>query len=465
MKKPVYILSFSLLFFACVPDDEFDVPQPEADISSPEINTTLDAILGSYFQNQEEITTFDEDLIFEAFVVSSDEAGNFYKELVIQDQPENPVAGVTIKINMTNYSQLFNFGRKIYVNLKGLSIGDANGVATIGVADGKQISNIPQSRISYHITRSSEVAEIVPLKIEALQFSDRFENLFVEIEGVQFSRLLVGGEKRFSFASEDNDEFDGERLMESCNGGFPFIVSTSTYADFSSFKLPVGSGSIKGILTRDFYDDFYTIYLNSPADLDLSNNERCDPLILDCGLAPKVGSKILFEDDFSLQKNNKPIIGNGWKNILQEGSRPWEAFTAAGANASLGRSARMRPGGSGDQRSISWLITPEINFDRNSGEVLNFKTSTSFSNGSFLDVLISTNWTGKEEDLLHATWKILPAAYIAARNDYFGDWLSSGNVDLSCVEGKAHIAFRYSGSDLAYYNGIYELDDVVISAQ
>jgi hypothetical protein len=96
--------------------------------------------------------------------------------------------------------------------------------------------------------------------------------------------------------------------------------------------------------------------------------------------------------------------------------------------------------------------------------VLSFKTSTSFANGSFLDVLISTDWDGVEENLLKAEWKVLSAAYIAQNNDFFGDWISSGLVDLSCVSGKGYIAFRYTGSDHSYYNGVYELDDVIISA-
>ncbi|NJW55598.1 choice-of-anchor J domain-containing protein, partial [Salinimicrobium oceani] len=79
-------------------------------------------------------------------------------------------------------------------------------------------------------------------------------------------------------------------------------------------------------------------------------------------------------------------------------------------------------------------------------------------------VLISTDWDGTEESLLSAEWQILSAAYIAQNNDFFGDWFSSGLVDLSCVDGKGYIAFRYTGSDLAYYNGVYELDEIVVSA-
>lgn len=464
MKKITFLLSL-LLLFSCVPDDEFDEPGPEAiPAVAAKVNADLKAVLGRYYQGKMETTYFEEDLVIEAYVISSDEAGNWYKELVVQDRPENPLAGVAIKINMTSYFQFYNFGRKVYINLNGLSIGNVNGIPTLGIASGKQVENIPQSRVSRHITRSSGVYDIVAKPIGSHQFDENLKNLYVKVENVQFSKILVDPENPFTYASEANDEFDGERILESCSGNFPFILSTSTYADFAAFKLPKNSGSVKGVLTRDYYDGFYTIYLNSPVDIDFSENKRCDPLTRGCGISVSTGTKILFQEDFTSEKNNKPVLGNGWSNYIQEGSRPWEAYTATGGNASLGRSARMRPGGSGDSRSISWLITPRINFDTNSGEVLNFKTSTSFANGSFLDVLISTDWDGQDENILSASWATLASAYVAQDTDFFGDWLSSGNVDLSCFEGKGHIAFRYTGSDLAYYNGIYELDDILISA-
>lgn len=466
MKTVYFLIPALILFGSCVPDDEFDLPEfQETNGEVLETTTDLKAVLGTFYQNPEEIVTFEIDQIFEAYVVSSDEVGNFYKELIVQDKPEDPSSGINIKLNMTSYFQFFDFGRKLVINAKGLSIGDMNGVPTLGLANGKQIENIPRSRISDHIQRTSEVVEIIPLQVEALQFSDRYENLYVQLEDVQFSDFLVTGQNAFTYASEDNDEFDGERLVESCVGDFPFILSTSTYADFKGLKLPYGKGELRGILTRDFYDEFYTVYLNSPADVDFTQNERCKREIVDCGLTDSEGSKILFFEDFSGQTNNKPIKGNGWKTIVQDGSKEWEAYTATGGNASLGKSARMRPANSGDRKTVSWLITPEINFSFNQGEVLSFKTSTSFANGSMLQVMISTDWDGTEENFLYATWQELSAAYIAHNSDFFGDWISSGNVDLSCVEQKAYIGFKYTGSDSPYYNGIYELDDILITAE
>ena len=457
-----------LWLFSCAPDTDFEVPEsttvPEVALA---VNTDLDAVLGAFFQNKEniDVVTFEQDLILETFVVSSDEAGNFYKELIVQDAPIAPTAGIAVQINQSAYYSTYDFGRKVYIKLQGLSIGELNGVVVLGIANGKQIEQIPQGRISDYIIRSSEVAEIQPLPVKALEFDDRMENLYVELENVQFADFLIDSDNPFTFASEDNDEFDGERIVESCNGDFDFILSTSTYADFKGFKLSAGSGSLKGILTRDFYDDFFTIYLNFPKDINFKDDSRCDPEILDCGLAENIGEIILFQDDFQEESNNKPIEENGWTNFVQEGSEAWEGFEASGENESLGRSARIQLAGSGDYRTVSWLISPEIDFGQHQGEVLQFKSSTSFANNSVLEVLISTDWDGITENFKNATWKILSSGYIAQREDFFGDWIPSGKVDLSCIEGKGHIAFRYTGSDQSNYDGIYELDDVLILAE
>lgn len=460
-----FLLIVLLFFASCVPDDEFEVPDPdEQEVDLPEANAELGSVLGAIFQSPEEIITFEEDIIVEAYVVSSDEAGNFYKEIIVQDKPENPTAGVAIQVNRNSYFETFNFGRKILINLKGLSLGQNNGIAMLGIAHGKLVEPIPQSLVSSHLIRTPETAEIVPLPVKAIEFNDHLENLYVKVTNVQFSSFLVNSENPYSFAGENNDEFDGERLVVSCTGDFSFILSTSTFAEFKTFTLPEGSGSMTGILTRDFYDEKFTIYVNSPEDINFEG-ERCDPETFDCGLAQSTGEKVLFEADFEEQDNNDPVEGNGWTNFVQEGSEAWEGFEASGENLSLGRSARVQTPGSGDYKTVSWLITPEIVFEEHEGEVLQFKSSTSFANNSKMEVLISFDWDGTTENFQEATWQILSSAYVAQRSDFFGDWISSGMVDLSCATESGYIGFKYTGSDQPYYDGIYELDEVRITAE
>ena len=467
--KKIFITSevMFLLLFSCVPGDDFEVPKPqEPNDVFLETNSSISALLGSLYQIQEDgvILTIEEDLVMEGYIVSSDEAGNFYKELILQDAPENPSAGVAVQINLASYYESFDFGRKVYVKLKGLSVGELNGVVALGIANGKTLDPIPLPSIEKHIIRATDSVKIVPMLVRAGDFSDRMENLYIKLENVQFSSYYVSGDKVFTFASEDNDEFDGERELVSCDGDFPVILSTSTFASFKTLELPNGSGSILGILTRDFYDDFFTLYLNAPQDLKFSEAGRCDPPSLDCGTVLNEGSKILFKEDFEAQRNNSMISGNGWTNFIEEGSVAWEGFVASGANASLGTSARVQSPGSGDYRTVSWLITPAIQFNAQSGEVLQFKTSTSFANGSLLEVLFSNDWDGLPEHITTASWELLSSAYIAKLSDHFGDWISSGKVSLACAEGKGYIGFRYTGSDQPYYNGIYELDEILLTA-
>lgn len=464
--RKVAVIILGLFYFSCVPGDDFGVPQAKEDTEVIlETNTTLNAVLGAFYQSQNAVATFQQDLVVEAYVVSSDEAGNFYKELIVQDKPQNPTAGLAVQINLNSYFTRYDFGRKIYIKLKGLSIAENNGVLMLGLANGTQIEPIARSKISDYVIRSSQISEIVPLPVKAIAFTDALENLYVKFEGIQFSRFLVNPQNPFTYASEANDEFDGERLVESCTGDFPFVLSTSTFADFKTFVLPSGSGNLTGILTRDFYDEKYTVYLNSPEDIHFSEGERCDPPTFDCGLATSVGANILFEADFEEQENNDPIEGYGWTNYVQEGSEAWEGFEASGENESLGRSARVQTSGSGDYKTLSWLITSKIDFDAQDEEVLQFKTSTSFANHSMLEVLISTDWDGNTQNIQKAKWEILSSAYIAKKSDFFGAWISSGKVDLSCAEGQGYIAFKFTGSDLETYDGIFELDEVLITSK
>ena len=107
-------------------------------------------------------TVIDTDVIIEGYVVSSDKSGNIYKTLSIQDKPENPTAAIKIAIDQTDMYAKYNIGRKIFVNLKGLAIGNSFGSLQVGKAKGTELDRIPRLEVNKHITRSCEVVEIIP---------------------------------------------------------------------------------------------------------------------------------------------------------------------------------------------------------------------------------------------------------------------------------------------------------------
>lgn len=453
---------------SCVEDDDFKVP--DLTIVEPTIEgniITVDAVAGFFAQalaDGDATFTFEEtNNVMSAYVISSDEAGNFFEEIILQDKLENPTTGVKLLIDVNPLFTRYELGRKVFITLDGLSVGLDNGVLTLGIANGTEIDQIPSPLEEAFITRSAEKGDLVPLPISLSSINEGMTNLFVTLADAQFHRSEVLIDNPLTFAAEPLDEFDGERTLESCEGG-SIVFSSSTFADFKGLELPTQRGSINGILTKNFFGDEFNFVVNAPSDISFNNAERCDPIEIDCDLASAQGAQNIFEDDFESQAVGSLISGNGWTNYIQEGTEGFEAFVQGGTNFSLGVSCRIDSFRSDDASSIAWLITPAIDLDAQEGETFMFKSSNSFSDGSELELLFSPDWDGTEANITSATWGVLPAAYIVQDSDFFGAWFDSGIVDLSCASGTIHIAFKYTGSGDADFDGTYELDEISIDS-
>jgi hypothetical protein len=156
--KFLQIITFSILTMAvisCVEDNEYEVP-PTATQVEPNVtvNSSIGAMKGALDQHfgsdGESKMTIDEDsdLVFSGYVVSSDLAGNFYQSIVLQDSPSSPTGGIEVLIDKSSLFESFEFGRKVYVKMAGLSISyedgedndpsdtDAAGRYSIGIDNG-----------------------------------------------------------------------------------------------------------------------------------------------------------------------------------------------------------------------------------------------------------------------------------------------------------------------------------------
>ena len=487
INKIILLLIGFVVFNGCVEDDDFSTP--DISIEDPNIPQdqirTLASLGGDLAQeqsanddifdpqpldytNESDTVSYifnDNDEYVTGYIVSSDEAGNYFEELIIQDKAENPTIGIKLLIDVNPLFTKYEVGRKVFIKISGLSVGISNGVLALGSLNGNQVDKIPSSFETQFIQRSAEVATIVPLPLSISEFADDKTNMMIELSNVQFNRNEVIN-AAFTYASGELDQFDGERTLESCASSASVIFSTSTFSDFKGLLLPSGQGNINAILSRNFEGDAFIVAINTPEDISFGGEEnRCDPIELSCGLATTIGTNNLFEDNFQSQSTNTLISGNGWTNFIEQGSEGWEAYTQSGTNSSQGISARVGSFNSGDTSTIAWLVTPQIDLDTNMGVTLNFETSNSFSDGSTMEVLFSNDWDGTEAGITVATWGIISDAYVTDDDDFFGDWFESGNVDLSCGSGQIHIAFKYIGSGNSDFDGTYELDFVSIDAQ
>lgn len=465
INKLILLLIGLVVFNGCVEDDDFDTPNTS--IVEPNIPETskvqISSLAGELSQEQgntsldytDEDTTYsytfnENDLFMEGYVVSSDEGGNFFEEIIIQDNFENPTIGIKLLIDVNPLFIRYEPGRKVYVKLNGLSVGVTNGVLTLGALNGNEVDKIPSASESDIIFRSSTIETLVPMPLEFSNFTDDKTNLFVQLQDVQFNRNVVGDNAQ-TYASEESDEFDGERILESCATGTSVIFSTSTFADFKGLTLPSGRGSMNAILTKNFFGDTYNVVVNSPEDISLDGSDRCDPDFLEC-TGPSGGGSAIYSEDF---EGFGGYVAEGWTNVnVSGGSTTWITGSFSGSTY-----AQISGFNSNEDEINVWLVSPGVDMDNTDGEEISFDIQTNFDNGEILSVLVSTDFTG---DPLTATWEILDANIPSGPASGFGTFTGVGPINISCVDGTAYFAFLYEGSDPSATTR-YHVDNIVVT--
>jgi hypothetical protein len=463
----ILILSIGLLVTSCIDDDDFETP--DLNVTEPVIDgeiIDISSVLNIIEQNREdgdeedelqvEVEVIENDIYVEGYVISSDEAGNFFEEIIIQDKPVDPTAGIRISVNANPLFSKFDVGRRILVKLKGLAVGEENGIAVIGRQEGLEVGQIQENQVDEFILRTPIVETIVPKVIQISTITDIqnpqnqniIENTFVQLQNVQFPRNIIIGDNLATFANEENDQFDGERPLESCDSGNSLILSTSTFADFRFLNLPTGSGSISGVLSRDFFNDFYILAINTTETINF-DQERCDPgefsfseNPVDCSNTDINGATTLFFEDFESFANPSELTEAGWTLInLEGGGYNWGLDDFSNNNYALANAFGT------DQPAIdAWLITPPIDLSGTTEEELNFQVQTNFDGGEVLSVWVSTDFQSVEDD---SNWSLLGDVEIPeGPAGGFGSFEDVNPVNLSCIEGgTVRIGFRYQGSD------------------
>jgi len=448
------IFIMSCCFFSCIDEAEFKIPDLINVEFKEKATTDINTAINAFQQADTEIFTYNSGnvMIAAAYVISSDVAGNFYKTLIIQDSPENPMNGLEIKIDMRSYYTKYNFGRKILLRLSGLSIQEQNGKYIIGYLSGDSLVDIPESLLDHFIIRSPETAEIVPKPITLESVSPSLINTFVELEKVQFLKADLGK----SFASEAYDKYNGERLIEQCDNLAKSYLYTSSYADFSSFLLPEERFRLTAVLTRDYYTGEVTLVLNNPKDIELLDEERCDPVFFECPVRSLTNNKdVLYYENFESLASSRDIEKMGWENInvnfgngrFKKRSRDENTFLQISAYNSKEYVMEV------------WLLSPPIDLERSKDELMTFDTRATFEEGSLLTCWISRDY---KNNVKEANWQQLDVEIsVGSRDDSNEVFMNSGTVQLDCLEGNVRLAFRYLGSDPGA-STTYDLDNILI---
>ncbi len=268
MKTPYLfaLLSSVALVFSCVDD----VPSTPSILCREPVMVTNSSLLATKDRAGFGTVLFEEDLVVSGYVVSDDTSGNHYKLLYLQDAPENPKVSLPVLIDQTQLHAHYPVGRKVFLKLKGLSIGYRFGVLSLGVNQGGTLAPIHSSKIDEHLFRSCEQVPIVPKKVTLSELNTSMVGMWVVLEHMQFAAKERGN----SYADTGTHSVDRmlQQVSENCLLDAEIPLRTSGFASFKSESLPLGKGAVKALLTA-YYSDLQLV-LHSPEDLDFSE-ERC----------------------------------------------------------------------------------------------------------------------------------------------------------------------------------------------
>lgn len=181
------------------------------------------------------------ELRIEGVVVSSDDQGNFYHTLVLDDG----TGGIEVKLGMDQIFKQFWLHSRARVRCNGLWLGSYGGTLQLGTQSFGDYETEPldQTEIAEHLAIDLEFhGELLPQVLTFSELSVRHISTFVAFEGVRFV------EQGASWAETTEDAPSGTDRHIVDNQGNELIVRTSRYARFASRTLPAGEGRIEGVL-------------------------------------------------------------------------------------------------------------------------------------------------------------------------------------------------------------------------
>ncbi|MFV0210525.1 DUF5689 domain-containing protein [Empedobacter falsenii] len=252
---------------SCVQDDDYSTPPIECNL--PTANITLPELMQKVNSNQlnvDENKAILDDLILEAYVISSDETGNIYKTISIQDDPVNPTVGTQIEINAGNLYTKYPLGSKIQIRLKGLRAQQDTraGIVKIGSVDPSfDIGRIGLTEYEKYVVKTCEpIQAIQPKEFNSLAEAMRNENVntLVKINNVQFLQPDV--DKTYGTASQ----IENRELVDKTGSRSGVVLRNSNFADWKDEPLPTGSGSITVVVSK--YGSTWQVYIRDTKDVN-----------------------------------------------------------------------------------------------------------------------------------------------------------------------------------------------------
>lgn len=277
------MLATAFVLTSCVHDDNYNAPDSSGNCQDLTATITLAAA-----KNLAQNTTITTDDVIEGYVSSTDQSGNIYKTIYIQDDPTNPTQGFVLSVDAVSTYASYPQGAKVYVKLKGLAMGTYGGVKQLGYMDNGTFGRIPEKMVPTNIVKSCTAKVTIIPKVMTLAdmktANDQYIGCLVKVQNAEFDAKVL-----CSNFAPDGYTVD-RQINDPTTSATTRVVRNSGYASFANQKLPSGKGDFIGILSK--YNSTYQLFINNVSDVKgMTNFPRKDGIKADlCGFDSSTAS-------------------------------------------------------------------------------------------------------------------------------------------------------------------------------
>lgn len=184
--------------------------------------------------------------IISGIVVGDDKTGNFYKSLIIQDA----TGGIAIRMNQGSLYTSYPRGRRVYVKVKGLVLGDYNRLQQIGAGvdnsdpSSPELASLEPAQFDTYILKGSFNNTVTPKVVTATSLlgttlQDTLQNTLIQLNNFQFA---VADTNKTYAPYQVTQNF----TIANCSGS-SIVLRNSGYATFQPVPIPNGGGTIIGV--------------------------------------------------------------------------------------------------------------------------------------------------------------------------------------------------------------------------
>ncbi len=253
------LLILSITAWSCV-DRTFDEP-PVGDFPSLTANFTIAELKALHTLGSDTYEEITEDKIISAVVTADDQTGNFYRNIVVQDE----TGGIFVRLRASDLYTTYPVGRRVFIKCQGLFIGDYNNLYQLsGDSQGNEIES---ALIESHVIGGEYDKDIAPEVVTIGNLTTDKVGKLIKLENVEFAP----GSMNKPYADAAN-HFSVNLDINDCSDN-TIVLRTSGYADFANELSPQGNGSITAIYS--IYRDTKQLVLRNTADVDMTGM-RCD---------------------------------------------------------------------------------------------------------------------------------------------------------------------------------------------